>query len=297
MLSILIPVYNWDITSLVKQIHAQCEELSIEYEIVVLDDLSPDLALRKVNSDLKLDHYKYIQSDENLGNGQARNHLSGLAKFDWLIFLDADVELVSEYFVKRYRQLALNQNENTVFCGGLLYKDGFKQDGVLRWKYGRKLEVQAPMEAQKDPYLNFKSCNFLLKKKVIETTPFNKMEENYGFDDTSFALSLEKFDVKINYVDNPVFHLGLESNEKFIIKSESSVKNAFWLLRNRPDFAEKLRIVRVYKILQKWKVKKIFSILFKIGKSAILNNLYSQNPSLFLFQVYKLGYLCSLKEE
>ncbi|PIV50102.1 MAG: glycosyl transferase, partial [Flavobacteriaceae bacterium CG02_land_8_20_14_3_00_34_13] len=40
MLSILIPTYNYDITSLVAVLYKQLEEVSYAYEIIVVDDAS-----------------------------------------------------------------------------------------------------------------------------------------------------------------------------------------------------------------------------------------------------------------
>ncbi len=40
MLSILIPVYNFNSRPLLESLHSQAEALNIEYEIVVADDAS-----------------------------------------------------------------------------------------------------------------------------------------------------------------------------------------------------------------------------------------------------------------
>ena len=50
MLSICIPVYNFDVTELVKALNSQAEELHVSYEILVIDDASQNL--------YKLDVYK-----------------------------------------------------------------------------------------------------------------------------------------------------------------------------------------------------------------------------------------------
>lgn len=294
MLSVLIPVYNRDITSLVKEIHQQCESLKIEFEIIALDDFSPDLAVRNSNSNLHLNHYSYIQSPENLGNAEARNELSRQAHYDSLLFLDCDVLPVRSDFIKRYLEF---KGEPKIVCGGILYEDLQDNRFSLRWKFGKKHEEISPLESQKNPYLNIRGCNFFIPKAVFHRHPFTTLHASYGYVDTFFALSLQKAGVDAAHIDNPVYHLGLEENKVYVHKFEKSIRNAKWLLKYHPEIAAHLRIVVFYKKMKNIGLDKFIAFLFRILRKPILSNLYSENPSLFLFQVYKLGYLCHLKEE
>lgn len=297
MLSVLIPVYNWNITVLVKEIHEQCVELGIVFEIIALDDLSSDLNLKKINAELILPNYKFVPSEINRGNAETRNELSRLAKFDWLIFLDADVKPSSSNFIKKYISFIDENHQNVVYPGGLLYLPESRSDGPLRWEYGVKLEVQSAQEAQKNPYLNFRSCNFMTTKYVMYKSPFVRLSLQYGLNDTNFSLSLEKHKVEVIYVDNPVYHLGLETNEVYVGKQKSIVQNAYWMIKNRPEVAGKLRIISFYNKIKRWGFVPVFSFLFKQFEPILLKNLLSQNPSVFILQLYKLGYLCTLKTE
>ncbi len=294
MLSVLIPVYNWDITSLVKEIHHQCSELAIDFEIIVLDDFSPDLNLRKINSELKLGNYNYVQSGKNLGNAEARNELSRLAGYDTFLFLDCDVIPVRKEFVKRYLEFT---GEKKIVCGGILYEDLKDDKFSLRWKFGKKHEEIPPLESQKNPYLNIRGCNFFIPREIFLRYPFTTLYASYGYVDTFFALSLQKASVEAVHIDNPVYHLGLEENEVYVHKFEKSIKNAKWLVETHPEIANHLRLVVFYKKMKNLGLHQLISIIFRTFRKPILKNLYSSNPSLFLFQVYKLGYLCSLKEE
>lgn len=294
MLSVLIPVYNWDITSLVKQIHDQCEALAIEFEIIALDDFSPNLDVKQSNSSLQLAYYKYVQSETNLGNAEARNELSRLAKFDNLLFLDCDVIPVRQDFVKRYLEF---KDEEAIVCGGIIYENYYESRFSLRWKFGKKHEETSPIESQKKPYLNIRGCNFFISKEIFTRYPFTTLHASYGYVDTFFALSLQKANIKALHIDNPVYHLGLEENKIYVHKFEKSIKNAKWLMKVHPEIAEHLRLVEFYKKIKKYKVNGFISFLYRLLRKPILNNLYSANPSLFLFQVYKIGYLCSLNEE
>ena len=56
MLSILIPIYNYDVRSLVEDLFHQCKDQNIEFEIVCMDDAS-DPSYRQLNA-------KHIESDK-----------------------------------------------------------------------------------------------------------------------------------------------------------------------------------------------------------------------------------------
>lgn len=294
MLSVLIPVYNWDITSLVKSVHEQCIQSKINFEIIALDDFSTDLSIRKINSELILSNYQFVQSDSNLGNAEARNALSRLAKYDSFLFLDCDVMPVRNDFIRRYIEFS---GEQKIICGGILYEDLKDDKFSLRWKFGKKHEEISPLESQKNPYLNIRGCNFFISRELFLRFPFTTLYASYGYVDTFFALSLQKAGVEAVHIDNPVYHLGLEENKIYITKFEKSIKNAKWLVNAHPEIADHLRLVVFYKKMKKNGLSGLIGFLFKTFKKPILNNLYSRNPSLFLFQIYKLGYLCSLNEE
>lgn len=293
MLSVLIPVFNWDISYLVKDVHQQCALLGIEFEIIALDDCSTHKSIQSKNSEIQLPHFTYIIGEKNVGNAEARNQLARKAKFDHLLFLDCDVLPVRDEFIKRYLEFL---GESKVICGGIVYEDIVDSKYSLRWKFGRKHEVVTPMEAQQNPYLNIRGCNFFIPKCLFLAHPFTTLKASYGYVDTFFALSLQKAGVEAVHIDNPVYHLGLEENSVYIQKFHKSIINAKWLIEAHPELSDHLRLVTFYKKIKKFGLDKLVKVGFKLFEKPILNNLHSANPSLFLFQVYKLGYLCALKE-
>lgn len=290
MLSVLIPVYNWDITDLVSAVDKQCREADFDYEILALDDCSQNKTLRSENSKISLEHFRLIELDENVGNAEARNILARSAKYDWQLFLDADMLPANNDFIAKYLQ-QIRLDDFDIMSGGIVYAKNVAPEYRLKWLHGTKTEEQQP---GKDPYLEIRGNNFLVRRKVFLDNPFGGLPENYGYVDTHFGLKLKQAGVRVKIINNPCIHLGLETNRRFVEKYEKALKNAFWLNENHPEMAENLRIIQAYKKVKKTGMKALIAFGFRMTKGMMLKNLYSERPSLFIFQLYKLGYTCSI---
>jgi len=121
MLSICIPIYNFDVTGLVVTLHQQAVRQNIAAEVVCIDDCS-DEAFRAKNKDICNTYGKYIQLEENVGRAKIRNLFLQYAIYDYLLFLDCDSVLIASNFVKKYTEAIIKSNAK-VLCGGRIYED------------------------------------------------------------------------------------------------------------------------------------------------------------------------------
>ena len=211
MLSILIPTYNYNIEALVFELHAQSSACNIDFEILCYDDSSTNLeiiASNKTINLLKNTTYKFL--DTNIGRSSIRNLLAKDAKFDLLLFLDADVIPVKNNFISEY--LAAFTESTQLIFGGVNYQDVKpKNEEMLRWVFGRKREVVPLNERKKSVYLSFLSCNFLIKKEVFNSVNFNEEISLDAHEDLLFSFNLKENDISISHINNPIYHLGLTS--------------------------------------------------------------------------------------
>jgi len=101
MISILIPVYNFDCIVLVKDLYSQSMQLNIPFEILVLDDTSALFKMenRAIN---ELEHCQYIESNIHFGRAKIRNELGKKAQFENLLFIDSDALVDSNDFIQSY---------------------------------------------------------------------------------------------------------------------------------------------------------------------------------------------------
>ena len=86
MLSILIPVYNYDIFPLVKMLNEEAIRLEVIFEILCLDDASDDMEIQICNKAVqKFNNCIFEILAENIGRSEIRNKLAEKAHFENLI--------------------------------------------------------------------------------------------------------------------------------------------------------------------------------------------------------------------
>lgn len=290
MISVLIPTYNYNVLPLVKNIYEQCLKAAVVFEVLVLDDASTDEKISEENAKINsIQHCSFQVLDENLGRSKIRNLLAEKAKYNWLLFLDADTFPSNSEFIENY--LSTFSEKNSVVFGGIKYPETSSETFSLRHKYGTERESLSVSERLKNPYRSFITMGFAIKKEIFQKIKFNEKLAGYGYEDSVFANELQKKNISILHIDNPVIHLNLETNEHFIKKSEMALQNLLNFYDSGAVDANTVKILKIYLKLKR--INLLFGMrwFFKIFKNQILKNLNSAKPSLFLFDLYRLGYL------
>ena len=291
MLSVLIPTYNYKVYDLIKRLQSQMEVLSVPVEIIVIDDCSKDFKAENMELD-KLPNSRYIYSEKNAGRTATRSKLANLAKFQWLLFLDADVKPKRENFLKEYLSYIQDTSSDVVF-GGISYQDEKPpEDQLLRWIYGREREAKNVVEREKSPYFII-SQNLLIKKKTFIAA--NTVQENFYGLDNYFSNQLKRQNAKVGHIDNPVIHLGLESNDVFIAKALKAVETTVTFeAQGLMDKAER-PLQKSYLKLKRFGLTTLFNLIISRLKPKMERNFTSEKPNLFWFDLYRLGYYIELK--
>lgn len=293
MLSILIPVYNYNICTLVATLHRQALECEIPFEIICLDDRSQKFLIE--NQEIsKLKNTGYSILKKNIGRSAIRNLLAQKAIYDNLLFLDADTIPVHENFILNY-VAQINDSKKIVY-GGIRYQDiQPSRNEVLRWIYGTKREALTVSDRNKSPYISFLTLNFLIKKSIFSEVNFNESIPNLRHEDTLFSFELMQNQIAIVHFENPVYHLGLENSQTFLRKSEEAVVALKNLTDSNLISTEYVKLSYYFQILKKYYLQPVVAFGFRITKPLFLKQLLGKNPSLLLFDLYRLGYYCTLK--
>ncbi len=293
MLSILIPTYNYSVLSLVKNLYKQCVASNIPFEIIVFDDASQDpFDNQKIND---FENARFEVLDKNIGRSAIRNLLAKTAKYDWLLFLDADIFPNGESLIENYLDEIYKNTTPRVIYGGIRYQEETpEKHQLLRWIYGNKREAISASERNKDVYLSFLTLNFLIHKSIFERVCFNEEIPNLRNEDLLFSYDLKQTKVIVNHIENWVYHLGIETTDIYIKKTNESSSAFLYLLENKLLPHNYTPYGRAYKLVIDLRLKKVISVLFHIAKPLLIKSLKSKHPSMFLFDLYRLGYICSL---
>ncbi|RED26272.1 GT2 family glycosyltransferase [Flavobacterium cutihirudinis] len=293
MLSVLIPVYNYNVYPLVSEIKQQADNLGIEYEIICYDDAS-DLVIEENHKISQFQECSFIVLKKNVGRSAIRNLLAEKAMYENLLLLDADVIPTNNQFVSNYIT-AIKKNQKVVF-GGQLYKDDKPaKELLLRWIYGKKRESQNLAERSKNHYDFALVSNLLIKKEILIGFPFDETLTKYGYEDLLFFTILKSNGIKITHIENPIFHLNCETSKIFLTKTKVALENLVFLNIANKISKDQSKIITSFDFLRRLKLISFFVFIFKKSEQKIRLNLLSEKPSLFLFDIYKLGYYCFLK--
>ncbi|HQF47812.1 glycosyl transferase [Flavobacterium alvei] len=295
MLSILIPTYNYNVVPLVLELQKQCLECDINFEILVFDDNSK-LCLdenEKINS---FENCRFEVLEKNIGRSAIRNLLAKKAKFESLLFLDADTIPIQNHFIKNYIS-QVNEDEKIIYGGIEYQKEKPKKNQVLRWKYGNSREALPVKKRQENPYLSFLTLNFLIHKNIFSTVSFNETIPNLRHEDTLFSYNLKQKKIKITHIENPVYHLGLDDFEDAIKKENESILGLKYLIDHELLPTDYVRLSKIASKIEKLNLNFAFAFFYRITQSIFLKNIASNNPSLLIFDLYRLVHLCNLNSK
>ena len=295
MISILIPTYNYNTLPLVEELHRQAILERIEFEIIVADDASPINENTEINSKInQISNCQFERNKVNLGRGQNRNFLVQKAKYDSVLLMDCDTFPKDKNFIKTYIESLKNGNEKAIFGGIIYYDKKPKDDEMLRWVFGKSREEIPLSKRLSNPFHYALISNILVQKEVLLSHPFDSEIFNYGYEDIVFILGLKREQIAIGHIENPAYHLNLEKSEVFLTKFHSSLQNLKLVLDKDIIHPQDTALTNIYVKLKRLHLVKTFAFGFKIFKNSFTKNLLSKNPSLFIFDMYRLGYFCQI---
>ncbi len=287
MISILIPVYNFEVVNLVTQLYQQGTALGFPFEIRCYDDGSLD-SYKQLNRKLtgrKNIFYKELPS--NLGRSKIRNLLADDATHPYLLFMDCDSGVVRQNYLDTYK---VHLSPDRILYGGRIYSSFPPKDPGFRlhWTFGKQREESPAAKRRRRPYHAFMTNNFLIPKKVMYGIRFDERLVKYGHEDTLFGLELQRAGIPIKHIDNPLEHLGLETAEQFLTKTKKAIENLVFLHRNGTMIETKL--LRTFLYLKKFHLSPPAKMLLQSLENNLERNLLSDRPTLFFLDLYKLSY-------
>lgn len=292
MLSICIPIYNFDVRHLVNALGKQIALLDVDAELILIDDCSTP-NFKEIN-DCLCNGYTYIELEKNVGRSKIRNLFLDYIQYDYLLFLDCDATIISDTFLRKYTDFIQSQDVK-VICGGSSYPIArVPRTHHLRWLNGNKRETRSAQLRRQNPYGSFMTSNVIIHRSVFNRVTFDESLVKYGHEDTLFGFELHQHKIAISHLDNYVLNDDLDTNKAFVEKSESALTNLYLIakqLQFNESFVHSLKILKFYKWLSDHRLLKPLQLIFPLFKSILKRFLISGYASLLVFDLYKIGVL------
>ena len=291
MISILIPCFDYNAYPLVSILEKQALMLKIDFEIICIDDgsfSSKNDLNQKINL---LTNSKFIELKKNIGRINNRLLLAEKSQYEWLIFLDVDNLPYEDNFLKNYID---ELNKGTLIIGGCIYKKPENENFSLRYKFGKFREEINGDIRNKNPYKYVSSTNFMCKRDVLINVLASINTVSYG-NDYIFGSLIKKKGIDIKHIDNPVLIDNIDENQIFIKKTHHALDNLISSYNNKIIKKHSISILKAYIILDSLLMKNIFVKITDLFKNLLNRNLHCKDPNLFLFDLYRLNYLCKIK--
>lgn len=151
LISIVSPVYRSEriITELLKQINEEVEKITSNYEIILIDDGSPDNSWNKIQQACE-ENYKVkgIKLSRNFGQHYAISAGLDFCKGDWIFVMDCDLQDRPDQMIKLYNKAIegydivqgrrIDRKDNFIkktfsklFYRTLAYLSGYNQDETI----------------------------------------------------------------------------------------------------------------------------------------------------------------------
>ncbi len=290
-LSVLIPVYEDDCREQVASICRQLADSSLEnYEVIVADDGSKDRNYVELCSEVStLPYVRFITREENSGRACIRNFLAKEAKYEWLLFIDAELMPKDDQFIKRY----IESEGRDVVCGD--YEVGTCDNpSNLRYRYETAIANQHTTDKRRArPYHHFHTANFLIARRLMLTCPFDERFRDYGYEDVLFGKRLSQAGASIEHIDNPVVFCHFDTNEHFVRKTEESLRTLHKFRKDLRGYSRMLTFVDgIHLDSVRWAIRLWHFAFGRLERRLLCGRLSRLN----IFKAYKLGFFLSLKQ-
>lgn len=290
-LSVLIPTYNDVCTTLAKALVEQLQRSVVHdhYEVLVADDGSSNQdAIHKNREINDYTSCRYIERGQNVGRAAIRNFLAQTAQYDYLLFIDADMTIITPSFIQQY--LDTLETEDKVIYGGYTVTREVK--GNLRNRYElASLPLHTYLQRQKHPYNDFHTSNFLIPRTLMLAHPFDERFVCYGYEDVFFGKTLLRYAIPILHINNPLAFDTFEDNPAFLSKTQEGINT---LYQFRDDLEGYSGLLHLANRLSRYHLLPLLAKTYTWLGASLKRYLEQGGCDLRIFKIYKLLYLSTL---
>lgn len=289
-LSVLIAAYNCNCLPLVEQLLPMLQNNLEAYEVIVSDDATADPEITKANEAInQLPGCRYILKPKNAGSAANRNYLGAISQYPLLLFLDCDISVTNEQFIKQYLATPIDGVVN----GGISIVNDECLKHNLRYCYEHaEASAHTAERRQTNRYQHFRSTNFMITRDAFERCSFDERFTRSGYEDVLYGKLLKQKHINVMHIDNPVLMTKFESNPDYVSKIERSLRTLHTFQNDLRGYSQMLTFVSGIHLSI---IKDLIRLWHRLFGKAERRNLCGSRPSLLVFKLYRLGYYLSLQ--
>jgi glycosyltransferase involved in cell wall biosynthesis len=260
-ISVIIPVYNGEqyVATCIEAL--QNQTMQTGYELIFVDDGSTDKTLEIIRSYAEQDSRICFFSQENKGISAARNLGMDNCKGEWIVFVDVDDEIASEYLQDISREIEADSTAPVlVYARHYVEKDRKVIDNK---KFTRKqlicsLLTEETIEELGTDFLLFAAWSKVYKKTFLQDNNITFVEGLRWAEDMVFQCYVFQCAEEIRFIyrgyyryvqhSNSTIHAARKDDTKTIKKMQTEIKRALSPLWKDED----IRTAYYLGILNRW---------------------------------------------
>lgn len=264
-LSVLIPFLHDDPEALIVLLDREALTLRGDAELILLDDgtndseLTARLIARIEASALPI---RLITLSKNEGRSVGRNRLAASARGSSLLFLDSDMRPDHDRFLTTWADLAATADTAVAFGGFSLLQAPDEARFAVHRRMATRSDCLSHHQRALQPEKHVFTSNLLVRRDVFEAEAFDPGFTGWGWEDVEWAMRVSRR-FKVEHIDNPATHMGLDTVESLAAKYEQSAPNFARVVARHPDFVSAYPSYRVARRLKRAPGLKAFRPLFK----------------------------------
>lgn len=174
-ISVIVPVYKAE-SFLRDCIDSVLSQTFTDYEIILVDDGSPDNCGRICDEYAANYSCVSVIHQENQGQAAARNHAMAMAKGEWICFVDSD-DLIHPKTLELLYQAVMDNGTSVSMCEMLeavTLPEDFCQDKQVQFQVLTMDEATLVALHDADQYPGWVACAKLIRRDLIEAYPFRE---------------------------------------------------------------------------------------------------------------------------
>jgi hypothetical protein len=251
-LSIVVPFKDFDVAPLAGRLIEGANAAGVSVPIIFVDDGSRSPAFRQrlwAALSAATQPCQMVALRHNVGRAKVRNYLCQVARTTYLLYLDADMWPDRPDFLARYLAWIAEggvdviyggRSANTVVLTGPEYE--------LHRLMTVERETLPASTRRESPAYHFYSCNFVVRRDILDTYPLDEQFTGWGWEDCEWACRVaEKH--QIRHEDNSASHLGLLTAPQILQKYDESIGNFSLMLGKRPALIAGTSLYKVARLI------------------------------------------------